>query len=90
MCMMGELTFFLGLQIKQSTSGTFISQTKYTKELIKKFGMEKGKAYGTLMSPSLCLEIDAAGKEVDEKMYCGMISSLLYLTASHPNIMFSV
>ncbi|KAH0755142.1 hypothetical protein KY290_025412 [Solanum tuberosum] len=90
MSLMGELTFFLGLQIKQSTNGTFINQTKYTKELIKKFGLEKGKAFGTPMSPSTCFETDAPGKEVDEKMYREMVGSLLYLTASRPDIMFSV
>ncbi|XP_059279508.1 secreted RxLR effector protein 161-like [Lycium ferocissimum] len=90
MSMMGELTFFLGLQIKQSTKDTFISQTKYTKELIKKFGLEKAKAFGTPMSPSTCLETDVPGKDVDEKIYRGMIGSLLYLTASRPDIMFSV
>ena len=57
MSLMGELTFFLGLQIKQSTNETFISQIKYTKELIKKFGLERGKAFGTPISPSKCLEI---------------------------------
>ena len=90
MSLMGELSFFLGLQIKQSHDGTFINQSKYSKELIKKFGMEKGKAFGTPMSPSTCLETDAPGKSVDEKTYRGMIGSLLYLTASRPDIMFSV
>ncbi|XP_015160860.1 uncharacterized protein [Solanum tuberosum] len=52
--------------------------------------MEKGKAFGTPMSPSTCLESDTIGKSVDEKLYRGMIGSLLYLTASRPDIMFSV
>ncbi|KAH0634169.1 hypothetical protein KY289_037118 [Solanum tuberosum] len=90
MSLMGELSFFLGLQIKQSHDGTFINQSKYAKELIKKFGMEKGKAFETRMSPSTCLETDNAGKDVDEKLYRGMIGSLLYLTASRPDIMYSV
>ncbi|XP_070006823.1 uncharacterized mitochondrial protein AtMg00810-like [Nicotiana sylvestris] len=87
---MGELTFFLRLQIKQSPKGIFISQTKYTKELIKKFGMENSKSIGTPMSPTTTLDGDINGKNVDETMYRGMIGSLLYLTASRPDIMFSV
>jgi len=90
MSMMGELTFFLGLQIKQSPKGIFICQTKYTKELIKKFGMEDAKAIGTPMSPTTVLDEDSNGKLVDETMYRRMIGSLLYLTASRPDIMFSV
>nr|XP_016439703.1 PREDICTED: uncharacterized mitochondrial protein AtMg00810-like [Nicotiana tabacum] len=87
---MGELTFFLGLQIKQTQKGIFISQTKYTKELIKKYGMSNAKAIGTPMSPSTTLDEDRNSKSVDEIMYRGMIGSLLYLTASRPDIMFSV
>ncbi|XP_019248760.1 PREDICTED: uncharacterized protein LOC109228031 [Nicotiana attenuata] len=90
MSMMGELTFFLGLQIKQSPKGIFISQTKYTKKLIKKFGMENAKSIGTPVNPTTMLDEDSDGKNVDETMYRGMIGSLLYLTASRPDIMFSV
>jgi len=90
MSLMGELTFFLGLQIRQSTNGTFFSQTKYAKELIKGFGLEKGKAFGTPMSLSTCLKTDASGKYVDEKMYRGIVGSLLYLTANRPGIMYSI
>ncbi|XP_019265848.1 PREDICTED: uncharacterized protein LOC109243377 [Nicotiana attenuata] len=90
MSMMGELTFFLGLQIQQSEEGTFICQTKYTKELIQKFGMSNAKAIGTLMSPSTSLDKDEQGIPVDETKYRGMIGSLLYLTASRPGIIFSV
>nr|XP_016465369.1 PREDICTED: uncharacterized mitochondrial protein AtMg00810-like [Nicotiana tabacum] len=90
MSIIGELTFFLGLQIKQSPKGIFIGQTKYTKELIKKFGMENAKSIGTPMSSTTTLEEDYNGKSVDETMYGGMIGSLLYLTASRPDIMFSV
>ncbi|XP_070004969.1 uncharacterized mitochondrial protein AtMg00810-like [Nicotiana sylvestris] len=89
MSMMGKLTFFIGLQIQQSEEGTFICQTKYTKELIQKFGMSSAKAIGTPMSPT-SLDKDEQGKSVDGTKYCGTIGSLLYLTASRPNIMFSV
>nr|XP_016462033.1 PREDICTED: uncharacterized mitochondrial protein AtMg00810-like [Nicotiana tabacum] len=90
MSMMGELTLFLGPQIKQSPNGIFISQTKYTKELIKKFGMENAKSMGTPMSPTTMLEEDKNGKSMDETMYRVMIGSLLYLTANRLYTMFSV
>jgi transposase InsO family protein len=90
MSMMGELNFFLGLQIKQTKEGIFINQAKYTKELLKKFGMDELKPMSTPMSPSTKLDKDDKGKNVDEKKYRGMIGSLLYLTASRPDIMFSV
>ncbi|KAK2975035.1 hypothetical protein RJ640_023932 [Escallonia rubra] len=90
MSMMGELTFFLGLQIKQSNYGIFINQAKYTKELLKRFDMEASNAFDTPMSSSLKLDKDEKGKDVDIKRYRGMIGSLLYLTASRPDIMFSV
>ncbi|KAK2986327.1 hypothetical protein RJ640_029442 [Escallonia rubra] len=90
MSMMGELTFFLGLQIKQSKDEIFINQAKYTKELLKRFDMEASNAFGTPMSSSLKLDKDEKGKDVDIKRYRGMIGSLLYLTASRPDIMFSV
>ncbi|XP_019235721.1 PREDICTED: uncharacterized protein LOC109216046 [Nicotiana attenuata] len=87
---MGELTFFLRLQIQKSEEGTFIWQTKYTKELIQKFGMSSVKAIGTPMSPSTNLDKDEKGNPVDETKYRGMIGSLLYLTTSQPNIMFTI
>ena len=90
MSMMGEMNFFLGLQVKQHKEGIFISQTKYTKELIKRFGMDQAKETSTPMSSSIKLDKDEKGKPVDQKLYRGMIGSLLYLTASRPDIMFSV
>jgi len=90
MSMMGELNFFLGLQIKQSKEGIFINQAKYTKELLKKFGLEDAKSYDTPMSTTTKLDKDEKGKSFDQKLYRSMIGSLLYLTASRPDIMFSV
>ena len=87
---MGEINFFLGLQIKQTKDGIFINQSKYVKDLIKRFGMENAKEIGTPMSPSTKLDKDEKGKSVDIKLYRGMIGSLFYLTASKPDIMFSV
>ena len=90
MSMMGELTFFLGLQIKQTNEGIFINQAKYTKELLKKFGMESSKEIGTPMNPACRLDKDEEGNSIDQKLYRGMIGSLVYLTASRPDILFSV
>ncbi|KAK2977742.1 hypothetical protein RJ640_010408 [Escallonia rubra] len=72
MSMMGELTFFLGLQIKQSTEGIFISQSKYTHELLKRFGLDNAKPRGTPISPSVNLVKDENGKYVDNKFYLGL------------------
>ena len=90
MSMMGELTFFLGLQIKQIKEEISITQSKYTRELLKRFRMEGSKAIGTPVSPSCKLDKNEGGKNVDLKFYRGMIGSLLYLTASRSDIMFSV
>ncbi|KAH9762965.1 hypothetical protein KPL70_001008 [Citrus sinensis] len=90
MSMMGELKYFLGLQIKQNEEGIFINQAKYVKDLLKRFGIDDSKTKNTPMSTTTKLDKDEKGKEVDIKMYRGMIESLLYLTASRPDIMFSV
>ncbi len=90
MSLMGELKYFLGLQVKQMEHGTFVNQPKYCKELLKRFEMENSKAMPTPMSTSEKIDKDEKGKEVDVKKYRGMIGSLLYLTASRPDIMFSV
>jgi hypothetical protein len=88
--MMGVLTFFLGLQIKQTKEGTFISQTKYTRDILKKFGMDKAKPIKTPMCTNGHLDLDLGGTSIDQKVYHSMIGSLLYLSASIPNIMLSV
>ncbi|KAJ1692656.1 hypothetical protein LUZ63_009354 [Rhynchospora breviuscula] len=90
MSMMGELNFFLGLQIKQLQDGIFISQTKYGKELIKKFGVEDSKSLDTPMGKSANIDADEKGKPMDITLYRGIIGSLLYLTASRPDIMYAV
>ncbi|KAI3697976.1 hypothetical protein L6452_31083 [Arctium lappa] len=89
MSMMGELTYFLGLQIKQSEKGTFICQGKYVKDILKKFDLTQTSAMKTLMAPPLTLNKDPFGKPVNVTTYRGMIGSLLYLTASRLDIMYS-
>ncbi|GJY99398.1 retrovirus-related pol polyprotein from transposon TNT 1-94 [Tanacetum coccineum] len=90
MSMMGELNFFLGLQIKQMEDGIFFNQSKYIKETLKKFGLEESKLMKTPMSSDTKLTKDEECESVDSTKYRGMIGSLLYLTASRPDIMFSV
>lgn len=90
MSMMGELNYFLGLQIKQTKEGIFINQAKYVKDLLKKFDFEGMKPLSTPMSSSIKIDKDENGKAVDITKYRGMIGSLLYLTASRPDIMYSV
>ncbi|KAJ9564242.1 hypothetical protein OSB04_000208 [Centaurea solstitialis] len=89
MSMMGELNFFLGLQVKQLSAGIFINQAKYIKDILKKYNLENAKIMKTPMSPSCALDSDPDGKAVDVTTYRGMIGSLMYLTASRPDIMFS-
>ena len=90
MSMMGELKFFLGFQIKQLKEGTFLCQTKYISDMLKKFDMEGAKPIKTPMSTNGHLDLNNEGKSVDQKVYRSMIGSLLYLCASRPDIMLSV
>jgi hypothetical protein len=85
MSMMGELQFFLSLQIKQLKEGTFVHQAKYTKDIVSKFKMEE-----TPTSTTTTLDADEEGEHVDQKEYQSMIGSLLYLMATRPDIQFSV
>jgi len=87
--MVGELTFFLGLQIKQLKGGIFVNQGKYVCELLK-YKLNNAKHASNPMASSAKLYQDPEGKLINEKLYRGMIGSLLYLTASHPDIIFSV
>ncbi|KAK8946782.1 hypothetical protein KSP39_PZI007415 [Platanthera zijinensis] len=89
MISLGELKFFLGLQLRQTDDGLSISQSKFTRELIKKFGMENSSTMRTPMGSSMPIYKDKAGKPVDETLYRGIIGSLLYLTASRPDIMYA-
>jgi hypothetical protein len=70
--MMGELQFFLGLQIKQSKEGTFVHQAKYTKDIVRKFKMEDSKAMATSMSMTTTLDADDEGEHMDQKEYRSM------------------
>jgi hypothetical protein len=90
MSMMGELQFFLGLQIKQAKEGTFLYRAKYTKDILKKFKMDDSEPLSTPMSTTIALDVGEDGEPVDQKEYQSMIGSLLYLTVTRPDIQFSV
>ena len=86
MSMMGELTFFLSLQVKQNKNGIFINQAKYIKDMLKKFEIPEVKEMATPMSPATILDKDEKGKDVNQRY--DWFTSLL--NCSRPNIMFSV
>jgi hypothetical protein len=82
MSMMGELKFFLGFQIKQMEEGTFLCQTKYVKDMLKRFGMADSNPIKTPMALNGHLDLNEEGQLVDQKVFHSMIDSLLYLYAS--------
>jgi hypothetical protein len=90
MSMMGELTFLLGIQVKQMKEDIFIHQATYTNDLMKKFNMAELKPVTTLMSTSTVLDLDENGEAIDQREYMSMIGSLLYLMATWSDIQFTV
>jgi hypothetical protein len=88
MSMMGELTFFLGIQVKQTKEGIFIHQTKYMKDLMKKFNMAELKPVSTSMSTAVVLDPDENGDAIDQREYMSMIGSLIYLMTTRSDIQF--
>nr|GEU44389.1 hypothetical protein [Tanacetum cinerariifolium] len=87
---MGELTFFLGLQVKQKDDGIFISQDKYVAEILRKLGFTDVKSASTPIETEKPLLKDPDGEDVDVHIYMSMIGSLMYLTSSRPDIMFAI
>ena len=87
MSTLGELTFFLSLQVSQSEKGIFISQTKYIKEMLKKFKMEEHKPISTPMVTGCKLSKDDESLEVYHTMYRSMIGILLQVTTTRPYVM---
>ncbi|GJX48245.1 putative ribonuclease H-like domain-containing protein [Tanacetum coccineum] len=90
MSSMGELTFFLGLQVQQKEDGIFISQDKYVTEILKKFDFDSVKTANTPIETQKPLVKDKEAADVDVHLYMSMIGSLMYLTASRPDIMYVV
>ncbi|GJY38888.1 hypothetical protein Tco_0425252 [Tanacetum coccineum] len=87
---MGELTFFLGLQVQQNEDGIFISQDKYVDDILKKFNYTDVKTASTPVDLEKPLVKDGDANDVDVHLYRSMIGSLMYLTASRPDIMFAL
>ena len=90
MSMLGELTFFLGLKVSQSEKGIFISQTKYIKDMLKKFKMEESKPISIPMVTGCKLSKDDESLEVDHTMYRSMIGIFLYVTTKRGDVMHSI
>jgi hypothetical protein len=90
MSLLGELSFFMGLQICQSNQGIFISQTKYIRKMLKRFGMEDFKPVITPMQTSYKLSKYDDSKSTDQRQYRSTIGSLLYVTTSKPNVIQAV
>nr|GEW65130.1 putative ribonuclease H-like domain-containing protein [Tanacetum cinerariifolium] len=90
MSSMGELTFFLGLQVKPKDNGIFISQDKYVAEILRKFSLTDGKSASTPIDTENPLLKNPDGEEVNVHIYRSMIGSLMYLTSSRLDIMFAV
>ncbi|GKB64156.1 retrovirus-related pol polyprotein from transposon TNT 1-94 [Tanacetum coccineum] len=88
MSMIGEMKFFLRLQVHQSPRGIFICQSQYTIDLLKKHGMEKCDNISTPMATTK-LDVDLQGTQVDQTKYHSMIGGHMYLTTSQPNITFA-
>nr|GFA38134.1 uncharacterized mitochondrial protein AtMg00810-like [Tanacetum cinerariifolium] len=89
MSMMGEMKFFLGLQVNQFSNGIFINQSKYILDILKRFGLENCDTVPTPMLEQAKLKLDLVGKLVDHTDYRSMIGSLMYVTSSRPDIMFA-
>ncbi|KAK0587736.1 hypothetical protein LWI29_027914 [Acer saccharum] len=87
---MGLLHYFLGIEVKQTNEGIVISQQKYAKDLLKKFKMDKAVPCSTPMEANLKLRIDDESEEVDATLYRSLVGSLMYLTATRPDLMFSI
>jgi hypothetical protein len=90
MSMMGEVTFFLGIQVKKMKQCTFVHQAKYTKDLMKKFYMVELKPVSTPMSTAMTLDLHENDEAVVQREYRSMIGSLLYLMVTRPDIQFVV
>ncbi|GJR63095.1 ribonuclease H-like domain-containing protein [Tanacetum coccineum] len=86
----GKMSFFLGLQISQNPGGVFINQSKYAREIIKKYGMESNDSIDTPMVDRTKLDEGLQGTPADPTCYHGMVCSLMYLTSSRPNLVFTV
>jgi len=84
------MSFFLGVEVKQSEEGISMSQAKYEREILSRFGMENCKLVQSPIVPSSKLSKEGNDEMVDETYYKQMVGSLMYLTATRPDIMYAV
>ena len=89
MSMLGEFKFILGLQINQKEDGIEIHQQKYIRDILRKYDMDQCKPFPTPLSTTTKLDHDLSSTKVNETLYRGMVGSLMYLTASRPDILFA-
>ncbi|GJY60111.1 retrovirus-related pol polyprotein from transposon TNT 1-94 [Tanacetum coccineum] len=87
---LGRLHYFLGIEVVQSDAGIFISQRKYMQEILKKFRMKDCNPVSTPVEPGVKLVKDENGRDVDSTLYKQIVGSLMYLTATRPDIMYAV
>ncbi|GKA67494.1 hypothetical protein Tco_0767411 [Tanacetum coccineum] len=90
MSMMGQMYFFLGLQVSQNPGGIFINQSNFALEILKKFGMDLCDPVDTPMVDRLKLDEDPLGIPVDQTLFRSIVGSLMYLTASRPDLVFVI
>ncbi|GJY76715.1 retrovirus-related pol polyprotein from transposon TNT 1-94, partial [Tanacetum coccineum] len=90
MSMMGQMSFFQGLQVSQNPGGNFVNQSKFALEILKKFGIDSCDPVDTPMVDRLKLDEDPLGIPVNQTRFCTMVGSLMYLTASRPDLVFAV
>ncbi|GKC14904.1 retrovirus-related pol polyprotein from transposon TNT 1-94 [Tanacetum coccineum] len=88
MSMMGQMSFFLGLQVSQNPRGIFINQSKYALEILKKYGLDSSASVDTPMVEKMKLDEDRQGKLVDPTCFHRMVGSLMYLSGCRPDIVF--
>ena len=87
---MGEMNYFLGLQVEQSESGILNHQTKYVADILKRFQMDDAKPATTPLQVNHGINLDQQGDLIDPTLYRAMIGLLMYLTTSRPDIMYSM
>jgi len=87
---MGKMRFFLGIEVIQKANGNFICQKKYAIEVLKRFGMAESNPVSSPIMPGVKLNKDDQGVQVDESYYKQIVGSLMYLTTTRPDMMFSV
>ncbi|XP_040966389.1 uncharacterized mitochondrial protein AtMg00810-like [Gossypium hirsutum] len=87
---LGRMNYFLGMEVNQTEKGIFLCQSSFTMKILDKFSMKNCKPTSTPMAVGVKLSRQGSGEPICETMYKSLIGSLLYLTATRPDIMFAV